>query len=393
MKYLRTRRATCSSCGKSTAGALDTGEGEPIPLCPKCRDTKSVVEALTGNPNSRAQSEYSRHTEGVDPLGYYPMLARAIKDARPVDLPKKAWDSPSWVAAEKYDGVRVLLHYRDGKVYALGRNRHKSTGLYIDRSASIPHLTAYVADLEGTVIDGELLFSGDPMDTGRGEASLLNATVAMTNADPEKSLEMQERYGRLKMVVFDTLRYRGKDLRDQPLSVRTQFTEAVLRTLRTSEDSPFLPERRVTGTREAKKALYDRVIADGGEGIMLKDLSAPYSKNATSRPNSWLKVKKRTTVDAFVTGAIPGRAGFEGLVGALIFSVLEKGEIREIARIANLELELRRQISAEGGKVKREVVGRVAEISFQELSSRAGRGRHATLERWRPDKEWRDCTM
>lgn len=168
---------------------------------------------------------------------------------------------------------------------------------------------------------------------------------------------------------------------------------------------------------EGKKDFYERVVRDGGEGVMLKDSTSKYT--GRGRPKSQYKAKRFEEIDAFVSGFLPGDedSGWRGLVGSLEFSCYTKtGKIHSVAFISNVALSTRKQISicAKCGTTlnvkdenidgKRRVtlvrcdqcdvdypevglhpawLGRCGEIRGQEYTARVYRLKHATLERWR----------
>lgn len=166
-----------------------------------------------------------------------------------------------------------------------------------------------------------------------------------------------------------------------------------------------------------KHDFYKKVVADGGEGIMLKDVKGTYIPEG--RPKSMYKVKRFEEVDAFVSGGNPGEAGkgWERLIGDIEFSAYtETGKIHMVAKPSNLELSARIEatvcgncggaldVSHENQGGKRVILGtkctqcsrinplpvlnpawkkRVACIQGQEWTARVFRLKHAFIERWR----------
>src|SRR5947209_9437064 len=145
-----------------------------------------------------------------------------------------------------------------------------------------------------------------------------------------------------------------------------------------------------------------------GEGVVAKELSAPYRPGERK---GMVKVKRVRTIDAVVAGWRPGKE--EGTVGALILALYEPdGELRVVGHCSGFTAaEKRRLVSflapyetgARGtADPSRWSSGRdlewvalrpelVVEIDFDHTS--AGRIRHgAKLRRWRDDKDPRECT-
>lgn len=400
-RYSHDSKGSCQGCHTATRGVLVEVESgfTKFHLCPRCRDTKSIFERVTGDRSDDVTvlSTRSRAVTGNVPVEDQipPMLARAFKEVKPEILKAQILKSTSWIACEKLDGVRALAYVRSGHVFFLTRNKTKGTGEYNDITANVPHLDVDVPELYGTVLDGELLFTGESLDTGKGgvvTTNLLNSTVALTNSAPEKSIALQAKFGQLKYVVFDCLVYKGADVRDRTLSYRYE-----LRNRAVGELGPlglFDFERSVTGQPEVKEQFYQKIVAAGGEGVMYKALNSTYCKSASSRPVSWVKRKIRYSVDGVITGFKPGEAGFTGLVGALEVSCYDdQGKLTPIAMVSSIELMTRRAMTASDGSLRSEYYGQVVEVSYQEITARAERGRHATLDKFRPDKNSADCTL
>lgn len=179
--------------------------------------------------------------------------------------------------------------------------------------------------------------------------------------------------------------------------------------------------RLVPLIKTGKLAFYEKIVEEGGEGIMLKDLNAQYIPEG--RPKSMFKKKRFEEVDAWVSGFQEGYEdqGWKGLIGALEFSCYtERGLLHMVAVCSNLTLEDRLAVShcakcARENKVvpldvtvinddgKNRVTSvkckdhgdfpgvvmdptwydRVAEIRGQEWTPRVFRLKHANIERWR----------
>lgn len=180
----------------------------------------------------------------------------------------------------------------------------------------------------------------------------------------------------------------------------------------------------------SKKAFYEKTVAEGGEGAMLKLASGKYVQQG--RPKEMYKAKRFEEVDAFVTGFDPAKEekGWIGLVGNLRVSCYtETGALHEVAYPANLTLEDRIDATCCGkcnGKLdvkhdnvdgKRVVLdinctecgahrpipalskhwyGKVFEIRGQEWTARVYRLKHAFIERERKGvdgKDQKECTV
>ena len=87
---------------------------------------------------------------------------------------------------------------------------------------NLPHLTAWHVRLEGTILDGELVFPSSTLDTGKTLAQHpLQAAMAILSTSPDQAKKLQDRpETRLRFHAFDILKIRGEDLTRQPLRER-----------------------------------------------------------------------------------------------------------------------------------------------------------------------------
>jgi len=323
-----------------------------------------------------------------------PMLAFAEWNLKPEEQ-KTIWTSPTWVAQRKINGCRVIVHFVAGVgVFAHSRTVSVQTWRFQELTDQflwkdqIPYFSA--------TIDCEAIID-KPIDTrqytNKGEITKtsLHSTTAALHLEAENSRLMQmAQSAPLVCQAFDITSFEGKDLRDLPLYERVKKL-AEFRNLvdNDTEWSPYFefPQYRVTD----KRTFFDEIIANGGEGIMLKNRNSKYSASSSRKRDAWVKVKKRVEYDAFVTGFLRGDAdtAWKDLVGALEFSVMTDKGLHPIAMCTNLKLKTRKKITiydkeTDTVSLDPRLMGRVAEVSGQDISSRSMRLSHATIERWRP---------
>lgn len=407
----------CSVCEKITA-YRDTrftpdAEGVIDMICVNCLGPRPFVDptTLTTKHRFRQPRAYAEESPGLEGLAQIePQKARAFKD---LDSEAQAfmWDSPRFWAERKYDGVRMLLHFTADGIRMTSRRVSLKTNKLHEPTENFPHIRdwPFPENLIGTVLDCEIIIEKDGLNTGSTiTKGFLNGTVAVSNAGPEKAIWIQKRNSAwANCYLFDVLRLAGKDCTHWPNEKRRELLEKLH--AKVFYVAPFphgwvekgYPDSRYVLLAEIdskdKQGFYARIVETGGEGVMLKDRTKPYSTvGGSSRPHHWWKVKKTSTVDAFITGFIPGEKGYEGLVGAFEVSVFdERGNARPVASVSQMTLAFRREISQVdvNGNLQLDPVlyNKVVEISFQELT-KTGRGRHAVLIGFRVDKDTKDCT-
>jgi len=182
----------------------------------------------------------------------------------------------------KLDGARIQVH-RDGDVVRVWTRtlREVTDGVpeLVDRVRALPCETA--------VLDGETLALDDD---GRPRAFQDTMSRFGSDATDERVL--------LSPFFFDLLHVDGRDLLDEPLSVRL---DALAQLLTDDAHAPL----RMPGVRgpdpEQAAGVLDEALGAGHEGVVVKALGAPYA--AGRRGKSWQKVKPVHTLDLVVLGA------------------------------------------------------------------------------------------
>jgi len=220
-----------------------------------------------------------------------PMLAAsaASPDAA---VPKSGL--PALVDA-KLDGIRIQVHW-DGNIRLYTRSLD-------DITERLPEVVEAVAALPFSrlILDGEVVGLG-PDD--RPLAFQVIASRTGSSADVPAGRVRTP----LSLFVFDLLHLDGRDLLDEPLSVRHETMTRVL-------PPEMLVPRLVAESVEAITDFFTDVVARGFEGVVVKNLAAPYA--AGRRDSSWIKVKPRHTFDLAVIAAEWGYGRREGWLSNL----------------------------------------------------------------------------
>ncbi|HMM25760.1 MAG TPA: DNA ligase [Pseudoxanthomonas mexicana] len=184
---------------------------------------------------------------------------------------------PDFLVSEKLDGVRARW---DGR------------SLWTRGGARIAAPAAFTRGWPTDPMDGELWIA-------RGRFDEVSATVRRVRADPEA-------WRRVRFMAFDL-----------PANPRP-FAERVvrMRVLIAGAGNPqlaMIPQRRF-GTAAELDAELARVVAAGGEGLMLHRRSARYRPG---RSEDLLKYKPHQDAEAQVVAHLPGKGKYQGMMGAL----------------------------------------------------------------------------
>lgn len=349
-----------------------------------CYTKEQLMDLLMVHYNSRSWIVRKRPLLKQLPV----MLARNVKDLKEGEFDMML-NSGDWVAEEKLDGVRAKLHLGTGGNRIDSRHRSDITYEYVEKTDSLPHLRDLEHSMPETVLDGELIMPVESVSDGKTDTEgYLTSTTATVNSKPERAIELQERVGYCRFFAFDILFYCGEDVHDAEYQARYGMLRAVQSHLFSVNPHPVhvpLPMRCTLGL----EVFYKKLVGVGSEGIMLKRLDWPYE--SSKRSKGMYKWKKQFDMDCFITGFVPGKGEFSGLVGALLVSTVDAaGNKQEVAAVQPGALHHRRLISEADGALCDGMYGKVVEVSYL-CKTKNKRLRHAVLKRFRPDKTMYDC--
>ncbi|XP_023652771.1 DNA ligase 3 [Paramormyrops kingsleyae] len=230
-----------------------------------------------------------------------PMLAEACKSIE--HAMKKC---PNGMYSEiKYDGERVQVH-KNGDHFS-----------YFSRSLKpvLPHKVAHFKEFipqafpggHSMILDAEVLL----IDTNTGKP-LPFGTLGV-----HKKAAFQD--AKVCLFVFDCIYFNGVSLMDKPLCERRKFLHDNM--VEVPNRILFSEMKHVTKGADLAE-MITRVIREGLEGLVLKDIKGPYEPGK----RHWLKVKKdylnegamADTADLVVLGAFYGKGSNGGIMSSFL---------------------------------------------------------------------------
>lgn len=333
------------------------------------------------------------------------MLDRPLAPA----LAKPAKSLPvggQWVFEPKWDGFRAIVRRVDGEILIDSRSGTDLTRYFPELAGSL-----HDALPDGCAVDGEIVIEVD----GRLSFDSLQARL-----HPAQS-RIDRLAGELPsaMVIFDLLAYDGQSLLSRPLRERRALLDDAL-----GDIEPPLWLTPFTTDAHAAQAWFTQLEGAGLDGLIAKDLDAPYEPGV----RSFLKLKHRRDLDAVVCGFRWHKSG--DVVGSLMLGLYdESGALQYIGACSSFTAKKRAELvallepyrcapaehpwgawaeqSAGDGRMpggqSRWSAGKdlswiplrpelVAEIAYDQFQG--PRLRHlGTFVRWRPDREPASCTF
>ncbi len=217
----------------------------------------------------------------------------------------------------KYDGMRVLVHKNKQKVKIFSRRQNDLTSMF-------PEIVAAVKELpfDSLILDGEVLSFNDVT----GEYLPFQGTVQRKR---KYGVDKLKKEFPVHVFFFDILFKDGEDLTELPFKQRRKILEEVIK----ENDVLKLAKEIITDSAEELEKFFNEAVEKGLEGVVVKDLNAPYTVGA--RKFAWVKLKRsysgglEDSVDLAVVGFYRGKGkrtgfGFGGFLGCVYDKTREK---------------------------------------------------------------------
>jgi ATP-dependent DNA ligase len=286
-------------------------------------------------------------------------------------------EGEDWAYEPKLDGFRAIV-FIDGEDFYIQSRGGKPFNRYFPELKFAPGRW---------VLDGELVI--------RDAKGNLEFDSMQERIHPAESrIEMLSKQIPASYIVFDLLAEGDEVLCERPLRERRARLEAIAA-------EAGLELTPLNADAEQAERWLNSI-----EGVMAKDLSAPY---VPGKRKGMAKVKRERTIDCVVMGWRPGKE--EGTVGSLILGLYDDGELRTVGHISGFSAAAKRSMRAmlapletgqsgtaepsrwTGGRDLEWVELRpelVIEVGYDHAAS--GRIRHgARFHAFRDDKEPSEC--
>lgn len=301
--------------------------------------------------------------------------------------------SAEYASEEKIDGV----HYLQAGGLFFSKE-------HIERTDNYPHLRDFFIKLgmPNLILDGEMNYPGRTSQY----------CTHVTGSDPGPAVQFQTEHGFIHYTMFDMIRTpKGSWLIKEPYSNRRKMLEYFYNTF--IKGTPMEEYIHITDmTVDNKEQFKDRILANGGEGVVLKKLDSYYLMG--KKPMwTWMKIKQSDETDLIITGFEPPTKEYSGTdfdnwpywkdengvmlpvskpyyfnwIGSIEFSAYVNGVLTKICTGSGMNEEDRKDMSENMGKY----LGKVARVGYMEKTD-AGYPRHPKFKELHPDKTPEECT-
>ncbi len=243
------------------------------------------------------------------------MLAQKAKD-----IPDAFRQLGTPLAVEyKYDGFRLLIHKINNKVTLFTRSLENVTKQF-------PEVEKYIKEfVKGTsfILDSEAVGYDKKTKKYTDFQAISQRIRRKYNIK-----ELQEKLP-IEVNIFDILYYNGKPQLDIPFKKRAELIRKII------TDHPYkliASKSIITSNQKEIEDFYEKALKNNQEGVMLKNLKAPYKPGR--RVGHMLKIKPEDQdLDLVITGAEWGKGKRSGWLSSFILSCKKDNEYLEIGKV------------------------------------------------------------
>jgi len=241
----------------------------------------------------------------------------------------------------KYDGFRLLIH-----------KKGKNIILFTRRLENVTKQFPEVVDYIKKYVEGDsFILDSEAVGFDRKTKEYKSFQSISQRIRRKYDIEKLQKELPVEINIFDIIYYNGKSLLNEIFEKRTAIIKKIVK------NHPYkiiYSKQIITGNIKKAKEFYKKALKSNQEGVMMKNLKAPYQPGR--RVGHMLKIKpEERDLDLVITGAEYGKGKRKGWLSSFILSCKDKktGKFLEIGKVGT------------GIKEKSELG-----ISFEELTNK-----------------------
>lgn len=247
-----------------------------------------------------------------------PIKAMLAQKAKNIDDAFKHLGKP--LAIEyKYDGFRLLIHKKDGKVTLFTRSLE-------DVTKQFPEVIDYVKEFvkgDSFILDSEAV--GYDKKTKKYTDFQAISQRIRRKYDIKKVSEKLP----VEVNVFDIIYYNGKSQLEKSFGERAKLVRKIVK------NKPYklvTSKMKITSNKKIVKEFYEEALRNNQEGVMLKNLNAEYKPGR--RVGNMLKLKpEERELDLVITGGEWGAGKRSGWISSFILSCKKDDKFLEVGKV------------------------------------------------------------
>ena len=219
----------------------------------------------------------------------------------------------------KYDGFRIQGHKKNNEIKLFTRRLENVTNQFPE----------VVGCIKNNISGKEFIIDSEAVGYSNKTNEYLPFQSMSLRIKRKYDIDKIAKDFPVELNVFDIVYYDGKSYLNEPFEKRRKLLEKIVRQ---EKKKIVLAKNLVTSNAEKVEKFYEEAISLGNEGLMFKDLNAPYKPGA--RVGNMVKFKKeRETFDMVITAAEWGEGKRAKWLSSYTVSCInEDGEFLEIGK-------------------------------------------------------------
>jgi DNA ligase 1 len=221
----------------------------------------------------------------------------------------------------KYDGFRMIIHKNNSEVKLFTRSLENVTKQF-------PEVAEYIRQY---VKGNSVILDSEAVGYDKKTKEYTSFQHISQRIRRKYHIEKLQDELPVEVNVFDVLYYNGKSILEKPFEERAKLVREIV----TNKPYKIISSKQIITSDEKKaKEFYKEALKNNQEGIMMKNLKAPYKPGR--RVGYMLKMKpEEKDLDLVVTGAEYGKGKRSGWFSSFIISCKGKnsGEYLEVGKV------------------------------------------------------------
>ena len=221
----------------------------------------------------------------------------------------------------KYDGFRLIIHKKNSEIKLFTRSLENVTKQF-------PEVVEYIKQF---VKGNSVILDSEAVGYDKKTKEYTSFQHISQRIRRKYHIEKIKDELPVEVNVFDVLYYNGKSLIEKPFEERAKLVRQII----TNHPYKIISSKQIITSDEKKaKEFYKEALKNNQEGIMMKNLKAPYKPGR--RVGYILKIKpEEKDLDLVITGAEHGKGKRSGWFSSFIVSCKgkNKGEYLEIGKV------------------------------------------------------------
>jgi DNA ligase-1 len=219
----------------------------------------------------------------------------------------------------KYDGFRLIIH-KQGKKVDLFTRRLENV------SKQFPEVVDYILKY---VKGNSFILDSEAVGYHKKTKKYTEFQSISQRIRRKYHIEKLQKDLPVEVNIFDILYYNGKSQLEEPFKKRTELIKKIIR------NHPYKiihAKQIITSNEKRAKEFYKKALKDNQEGVMMKNLKAPYKPGR--RVGNMLKIKpEERDLDLVITGAEYGTGKRSGWLSSFILSCKKGDKYLEIGKV------------------------------------------------------------